>query len=53
MRIICISGMVETDKVDELLAVGADEFLQKPFDVEVLLQRMCRFLGIEAVPSLS
>jgi len=53
VRIICISGMVEEDKVDELLEAGADDFLHKPFDVEVLLDRMCRQLGIEAVPSLS
>ena len=31
VRIICISGMVEDDKVQELKLAGADDFLPKPF----------------------
>jgi excisionase family DNA binding protein len=49
VRIICISGMVEEDKVDELKAAGANDFLQKPFDVETLLERICRLLDIETI----
>lgn len=49
VRIICISGMVEDDKVDELRAAGADDFLQKPFDVQMLVDRICRLLDIEAL----
>jgi excisionase family DNA binding protein len=49
VKIICISGMVEEDKVDELRAAGANDFLQKPFDVEVLLERICRLLDIEVI----
>src|SRR4030066_410082 len=29
-RIICISGMVEEDKIEDLKAAGANDFLQKP-----------------------
>jgi excisionase family DNA binding protein len=49
VRIICISGMVEADKVEDLKAAGANDFLQKPFEVETLIDRMCALLDIEAV----
>ena len=52
VRIICISGMVEEDKVGELKAAGADDFMHKPFEVEKLIERMCQLLDIEAIPSL-
>jgi excisionase family DNA binding protein len=47
VRILCISGMVEEDKVQELRLSGADDFLHKPFDVDVLIDRMCALLEIE------
>lgn len=47
VKIICISGMVELDKVSDLRAAGADDFLQKPFSVDKLLDRSCELLDIE------
>jgi excisionase family DNA binding protein len=47
VKIICISGMVEQDKVSDLRAAGADDFMQKPFKVEDLLDRACDLLEIE------
>src|SRR5437868_11648419 len=47
VRIICISGMIEDDKVQELKLAGADDFLGKPFDVDVLIDKMCVQLDIE------
>jgi excisionase family DNA binding protein len=47
-RIICISGMVEQDKIADLRASGADDFLQKPFEVDSLIERMCKLLDMEA-----
>lgn len=47
VRIICISGMVEADKVDDLRKAGANDFLQKPFEVENLIDRMCSLLDVE------
>lgn len=47
VRIICISGMVEEDKIQELKLAGADDFIHKPFDVEVLIERMCLQLEME------
>jgi excisionase family DNA binding protein len=49
VRIICISGMIEDDKIQELKDAGADDFLHKPFEIEELIDRMCVQLGIEAV----
>jgi excisionase family DNA binding protein len=47
VRILCISGMIEEDKVQELRLSGADDFLHKPFDIEELIDRMCGLLEIE------
>ena len=47
VKIICISGMVEQDKVAELREAGANEFLQKPFEIEALVERMCQLLDVE------
>ncbi|RMF37849.1 MAG: response regulator [Planctomycetota bacterium] len=47
VKIICISGMVEPDKVSELMEAGADGFVQKPFTVESLVERVCELLDIE------
>jgi len=47
VRIICISGMVEQDKIADLMAAGANAFLQKPFEVEQLIELMCRQLDVE------
>ena len=49
VRIICISGMVEDDKIAELRSAGADDFMHKPFEVEKLIERMCGLLDIETV----
>jgi DNA-binding response OmpR family regulator len=48
VKIICISGMVEDDKVDELKAAGANDFLRKPFEVDRLVDRICQLLDIES-----
>jgi excisionase family DNA binding protein len=47
VRILCISGMIEEDKIQELRLSGADDFLHKPFDIEELIDRMCNLLEIE------
>jgi two-component system response regulator RpaA len=47
IKIICISGMVEEDRIQELRDAGADDFLHKPLDVDELMRRVCRLLDIE------
>ena len=49
VKIICISGMVEQDKISELIEAGANDFMHKPFTVERLLDRACELLDIESV----
>ncbi len=48
--IICISGMVETNKIQELRDAGANDFMKKPFDVDALVGRVCQLLDVEVVP---
>lgn len=40
VRIIIISGLIDRERVDQLLEEGADEFLQKPFSIETLITRI-------------
>lgn len=47
VKVICISGMIEQDKVADLRSAGADDFMQKPFAVERLIDRVCELLDLE------
>jgi DNA-binding response OmpR family regulator len=47
VKIVCISGMVEHDKIADLRLAGADDFMQKPFATDRLLDRCCDLLEIE------
>ena len=44
-------GLVEQDKIQDLRDSGANDFLQKPFEVEALLGRMCELLDMEKTSS--
>jgi excisionase family DNA binding protein len=50
IKIICISGMIEDDKIEELKTAGADDFMHKPLDVDELIRRICGLLDIEVGP---
>jgi DNA-binding response OmpR family regulator len=43
--------MVEQDKVADLKAAGANDFIQKPFTVDKLLDRACDLMDIERTVS--
>src|SRR5437764_9223282 len=47
IKIICISGMIEEDKIQELRDAGADDLLHKPLDIDELVRRICRLLDLE------
>lgn len=44
-RIIFVSGVVDQKEIDQLKAVGADDFIRKPFDVQHLLSRVKNMLA--------
>jgi excisionase family DNA binding protein len=47
VRVICISGMVEDERVKDLKAAGADDFMRKPFEIDDLVDRVCQLLDME------
>jgi len=47
VKILCISGMVEMDRINDLRAAGATDFMQKPFTTDKLLERVCELLEID------
>jgi excisionase family DNA binding protein len=49
VKVICISGMIENEKIDDLKAAGANDFLPKPFEVETLIDRIGSLLDVESV----
>ena len=51
VRIVCISGMVEEDRIQQLRDAGADDFLKKPFDVDKLTLTVCQLLDMDPVPA--
>jgi len=53
VRILCISGMIEEDKVHELRLSGADDFMPKPFELDALIERMCGLLEIEPASAMA
>ncbi len=40
MKIIIVSGVVHQGEIDGLLRAGADEFIKKPFNIEVIQKRI-------------
>jgi excisionase family DNA binding protein len=51
VKIICISGMVEQEKIADLRQAGANDFIQKPFTIDKLIERACDLLDMERTVS--
>ena len=47
VKILCISGMVEADKIADLRSAGANDFMQKPFAIDQLIERVCDQLEVD------
>lgn len=45
-RIIIVSGVVNQDEIDDLMAAGADDFVKKPFNIEQLLEKVGTLLRV-------
>jgi excisionase family DNA binding protein len=48
-RIVCVSGVVNQDEVNDLLEAGADDFVKKPFNIERLMERIHELLDLAPV----
>jgi len=46
MRIIIVSGVINQGEIDDLLRLGADAFLKKPFSIDELVDKMCELLEV-------
>ena len=46
MKIVIVSGVVHQGDIDGLLQAGADEFIKKPFNIEVIQKRIEALLEV-------
>ena len=46
MKIIIVSGVVNQEEIEELLALGGDAFMKKPFSIDELVGKMAELLAI-------
>jgi len=46
MQIIIISGVADPDEVAELKVAGADEFIRKPFDINLVIHRIADLVKV-------
>lgn len=46
IRIIIVSGVVNQSEIDDLMTVGADAFMQKPFSIDKLVDNMAELLAL-------
>ena len=45
-RIVIVSGVVNQDEIDDLMAAGADDFVRKPFNIESLISRIESLMAV-------
>lgn len=45
-KIVVISGLIEDDKVEDLLKMGVNEFIRKPFKIDELVERISEMLEV-------
>ncbi|MBI4309551.1 MAG: response regulator, partial [Candidatus Omnitrophica bacterium] len=45
VKILVISAMSESEEIRKIMALGADDYLEKPFSNEALMAKIERMLG--------
>lgn len=45
-KILCVSGVVNREEVEELKRSGADDFIKKPFDIDEVMDRIETLLDL-------
>ena len=45
-RVIFVSGVIEPDEIEKLKASGADDFVQKPLNIQMLIEKIADLLGV-------
>ncbi len=46
MKIIIVSGVIDKDEIEELMKVGANAFMKKPFSIDELVNEMVELLAL-------
>jgi len=46
IKVVLVSGVVNQEEVQALLAAGADDFIKKPFDIDHLIGRVAELVGL-------
>ena len=46
MKIVIVSGVINQDEISELMTVGADAFVKKPFSIDELVGKMAELLAL-------
>jgi DNA-binding response OmpR family regulator len=47
IRIIIVSGVVNSSEIEDLLGAGAEEFIRKPFDIVELVEKISGVLQLQ------
>lgn len=45
-KIIVVSGVINRDEIDQLRSSGADDFVQKPFNIDQLVDKIATMLSV-------
>lgn len=45
-KIIIVSGVINRSEIDNLLKAGAEDFIQKPFNISLLVDKISQFLNL-------
>lgn len=46
-KIIIVSGVINQDEIDQMLRLGADDFVKKPVDIFALIEKIAVMLGVD------